>query len=976
MAGTTLRTGDCSTRVRLAGALLLAATILGGVVATTLVRRDTVGDRDARERAAAEVGATTLSQVALQVVSELRGANGLVDSSGTVPSSAFRSFAADVVGGAVFDSIAHEIMVERDDRRDFEERYRLPIVERAPTGGFVTAPDKARYLPVIDVWPISDLTRPLPGFDISSDPIRERAVMAATAGAGPAISAPVRLAPSNAPGYFVVQPLFRNASLRTTSDDIVGYVSAAFPVATLIDRVLAVLPTGARLAVFDSDATIASDPAPPPREPSVTSEFGGRRVQLSVHLPGAASWTPAILTALASLAVLVGLAATLVLTRRIEEDGRRATLLSDLAQKLAASRSTDETRAVIRANCSPLLRATTVDVKPVGAEREGTHDVGVVRSVPLRSVEGDTLALMEIAWPSRVSANRTPESLVTTVAGVVAQSLDRARQAEEETSRASSLAALARQLSAGSTTDDLTTTLLQQATVVVGCALVQFGLIDDDWLTIRAVGRTDPAVVTRRVSLSHRTPMTTAIHTNEPVLMPDTATFEAEYPDLVAIATEPWLAARAALPLRRSDGAVFGAIGFGWARPVDYTGPLLSTITTVVDLAAQALERSEFTGRQTRAALSLADFAQHLAAASDQRDVVIAVEQRLRGILQARAVTLTRAIAPSDADQPGDGDAVAAILRRGQTTIVSDDDGLEQLRSLHEHAGAIGIVPIRDADGGVTAAITIAWRRTVPASDALMAMLDTVGTMVGQTIGRTQLYELEHGLFRDLQTELLRPLPHVEGLDAAARYEPASRSIDIGGDWYSAVRLSDERVAFVIGDVLGHGVEAVAAMGRFQSVVLGLVTSLSRLDEVFVRASELTRDDGATLATALLVVIDVRRRTLSYLSAGHPPALLRIGTEIDTLEGARQSLLGLPLDPQTMEERPFPVGSVLVMYTDGLVERRTEDLDDGIARLAGLLHDSDESTDAGVLAAQLIDGCREDANVRADDTAVIVVRSI
>ena len=75
-------------------------------------------------------------------------------------------------------------------------------------------------------------------------------------------------------------------------------------------------------------------------------------------------------------------------------------------------------------------------------------------------------------------------------------------------------------------------------------------------------------------------------------------------------------------------------------------------------------------------------------------------------------------------------------------------------------------------------------------------------------------------------------------------------------------------------------------MGRFQSVVLGLVTSLSRLDEVFTRASELTRDDGATLASALLVVIDVRQRTLSYLSAGHPPALLRSGTEVVALEAA------------------------------------------------------------------------------------------
>jgi hypothetical protein len=629
-------------------------------------------------------------------------------------------------------------------------------------------------------------------------------------------------------------------------------------------------------------------------------------------------------------------------------------------------------------NCGDLLGATSVDVRPPGdAPTPPDTDAATgLQTIPLRSVEGSTLAVMEIRWPSRAAASRVPRSLVSTVADVAAQSLDRAHHAEEQATRAGALASLARHLAAGSTTEDLTMVLLQQASAVIGCAIVQFGLIDDDWLTIRSVGRDDPAVVMRRVALSHRTPMTTAIKDDAPVLLPDTAAFESQFPEIVPIATEPWLSARAALPLRRSDGAVFGAIGFGWPRPVLYNQPLRATITTVVDLAAQALERSEFTGRQTRAALSLADFAQHLAAANDHRDVEIAVEHQLRSILQARTVTLidtpARSLsAPRVANAPLD-----AILRRGQAVIVADDVTLEKLQSLHQNAGAIGIVPIRDAEGSVIAAITIAWRRALPASDALMAMLDTVGTMVGQTIGRTRLYELEHGLFRDLQSELLRPLPDAPDLEAAARYEPASRSIDVGGDWYSAVKLSAHRIAFVIGDVLGHGVEAVAAMGRLQSMVLGLLTSLPRADDVFTRASELVRDDGATLASALLVVVDTQRRTLDYISAGHPPPLLRIGRDVIALEGARQSLLGLPLAPRPMQQMPFPAGAILVMYTDGLVERRTEDLDDGIARLARLLAESDEELHAQTLAAQLLDGCRELADVRDDDTALIVVKSI
>jgi serine phosphatase RsbU (regulator of sigma subunit) len=325
---------------------------------------------------------------------------------------------------------------------------------------------------------------------------------------------------------------------------------------------------------------------------------------------------------------------------------------------------------------------------------------------------------------------------------------------------------------------------------------------------------------------------------------------------------------------------------------------------------------------------------------------------------------------------PAEPDAFEEILQGGSTVIITDDPTLEQLRELHDHAGALGIVPIRDADGNVIAAITIAWRRAVPAADALVAVLDTVSTMVGQTISRTHLFELEHGLFRDIQAELLRPLPEVPGIESAAVYEPASRSIDVGGDWYSAVRLTDHRVAFVIGDVLGHGVEAVAAMGRLQSMVLGLVTSMPQSDDVFTRASQLVHDNGATLASALLVIVDTEARTLDYINAGHPPALLRTGDDVVVLEGARQSLLGLPLRPQRMARERFPRGSTLVMYTDGLIERRTEVFDAGIARLERELRAADPGTDARTLALRLLERCRETADVRADDTALIVVRSI
>ncbi len=193
----------------------------------------------------------------------------------------------------------------------------------------------------------------------------------------------------------------------------------------------------------------------------------------------------------------------------------------------------------------------------------------------------------------------------------------------------------------------------------------------------------------------------------------------------------------------------------------------------------------------------------------------------------------------------------------------------------------------------------------------------------------------EREIVQTLQLVLLPlDLPTVAGARVAARYLAAEANVDVGGDWYAILPLSDHELGIAIGDVAGHGLAAVADMAsaRFSLRALGLAGAppaevLSRLNQV------VQVFDPDTIITALYGVLDTRARTWTYASAGHYPALLR------DADGTTR-LLDEKCDPplgiaSTVRERHVDLepGSTLVLYTDGLVERRGENIDVGFERL-------------------------------------------
>jgi PAS domain S-box-containing protein len=244
-------------------------------------------------------------------------------------------------------------------------------------------------------------------------------------------------------------------------------------------------------------------------------------------------------------------------------------------------------------------------------------------------------------------------------------------------------------------------------------------------------------------------------------------------------------------------------------------------------------------------------------------------------------------------------------------------------------------------------------------------------------VERAQRYEHEHTVATTLQASYLATDEvDTPGVEVAVRYQPAVDVMDVGGDWYDVIALPDGRIGLAVGDVVGRGLAAAAVMGQVRSAMRALALTSDHPAEILVGLDRFARHTpAAQVATVAYAVLDPATRTLRYASAGHvPPHLvtpegrvlaLAEGTSwpLDTRRGARR------VEAQT----DFPPGSTLLLYTDGLVERRGESIDVGLARLEGLLADLGPSSPQALcdeLMARLVR-----SGPRTDDVALLCVQT-
>ncbi len=381
--------------------------------------------------------------------------------------------------------------------------------------------------------------------------------------------------------------------------------------------------------------------------------------------------------------------------------------------------------------------------------------------------------------------------------------------------------------------------------------------------------------------------------------------------------------------------------------------------------------------RHAALALALAAGREHalnrqLAQADTVDDALRVAAEELRRLWRARRVlTVTFPDNRQAAETSGDGIALVSVGEAAewaelptalQQRLSSLRDG-DLLRPYASEPGTAGIA-LQHPDGVLVVWIDLAEQRPFTLED--QTLLTMQAGRLGQALHRVHQVDQQRETALALQHAILGPAYLPQGF--AVRYQAASRPLQVGGDWYDVVDLGDGRIGLVVGDCVGHGLAAATVMGQLRSACRALLlerpsprVALAGLDRFAARLP------GARCTTAVCAVLHSETGEVVYSSAGHPPAIvMHADGTTQILEDGRTIPVGVRPDRSRPEARvTLPARSVLLLYTDGLVERRRTGLDDGIAKVCDLLR---EGRDAELeqLASQImqrlapLDGYQDD----------------
>ncbi len=301
-----------------------------------------------------------------------------------------------------------------------------------------------------------------------------------------------------------------------------------------------------------------------------------------------------------------------------------------------------------------------------------------------------------------------------------------------------------------------------------------------------------------------------------------------------------------------------------------------------------------------------------------------------------------------------------------------DDDELRQAY-LDLHIRSAIVVPLR-ARRRMLGALTLYTSESERVLDEQdLATATDLARRAALAVDNARLYEREHEVATALQQSMLPKLPEVAGLDLGKDYLASHSAGEVGGDWYDVLALPDGVVGLAIGDVMGHDLSAAASMGQLRSVLRSYAWQGGSPAEVLDRLDDLVQGlEMAQLATALYARLDLTTQRLTYCNAGHlPPALRLPDGQVHFLRDAQSVLVGaLPGADRGEATVDLPTGSVLVLYTDGLVEDRDRDLDVGLQLLATALAGAPGG--AQEICDHLTTSLSTDT--RTDDVALLVAR--
>jgi serine phosphatase RsbU (regulator of sigma subunit) len=589
-------------------------------------------------------------------------------------------------------------------------------------------------------------------------------------------------------------------------------------------------------------------------------------------------------------------------------------------------------------------------------------------------------------------------------AGLALEQIDRRAaqaQAARRAERTRRLQLVTAALSQAATPAAVCDACLDHAMAAVGADAGMIGSIrpaTDEVELVSARGYSDESLERwQTIPLAEEMPLSRAITSNEAIW--ELPASDGRAPSTATPADE--FRYRLALPLQIGAGAR-GAIQLAFREAREISEEDRQLLLALASQSAQAFERSRLfdeerrlrrrserlqsmtaalSGSVTRLDVASVAVSEIIAAVdADAGALAVVAEERRQLALLTESGYEADGVAswlevPVDTATPANRALKRRVTRLYETIDEIVDEfpavATELTRTGHESFLFVPLVVAGRAEG----VLVTSWKERTTLTQDERSFVQTLANQCAQALERARHFESERTIAETLQRSVLpASLPQVAGISIAARYLPGTTEVEVGGDWFDAIQLRNGRLGLVVGDVVGKGVRSAATMAQLRNGLRAIALDQMKPSSTIERLNRLM--DGvseSSFATVVYLVIDPAAGVCRFTSAGHPPPLaVYPDGRAEYLEGGRGLPLGTVAEPSyTQDTVEVPIGSTLILYTDGLIERRDQTIDEGLAQLreAALVGPLDPERLVDHVLHELVG-----AGQRRDDIAILAVR--